>query len=240
MHIKQQINCINVWYKIYKTKIYNIEFSTLSADLRTLAVKIPLRWGAVQNNRIDDNINMFAILSYTELEKQISRLSDEKKNYFRRRWYLWKCSECDEYLFYKNENVVKNPDRYDKAWDVRIDGKYDFDIKGTVIPREMRGDVDKVLENPLSMVNSFYDKQSTGRRYNIQNRLFIVHHSFIDPEREFYLRCAWQSKEKIYKQFCDNVDSIQFISTHKVIAGVIFILERQKGDIDYRISGLNQ
>ena len=65
---------------------------------------------------------MFAIQSYTELEKQISRLSDEKKNYFRRRWYLWKCSECDEYLFYKNENVLKNPDRYDKVQDVRIDG----------------------------------------------------------------------------------------------------------------------
>ena len=45
-----------------------LEFNTLSADLRTLAANIPLRWGAVQNNRIDDNINMFAIRSYSELE----------------------------------------------------------------------------------------------------------------------------------------------------------------------------
>ena len=215
------------------------EFDSLSADLRTLAANIPLRWGAVQNNRIDDNINMFAIRSYSELENQISRLSDEKKNYLRRRWYLWKCSECDEFLFYKNENVVKNPDRYDKAWDVRINGKYDFDIKGTVIPRDMRVDVDEVLNAPLSMVNFFYDKQSTGRRYDIQNRLFIVHHSFVNAEREFYLRCAWQSKDKIYKQFCDNIENIRFISTHNVIAGVIFILEREKGVIDYKISGLN-
>lgn len=62
-----------------------VEFNTLSADLRTLVANIPLRWWAVQNNRIDDNINMFAIRPYSELENQISRLSDEKKNYLRRR-----------------------------------------------------------------------------------------------------------------------------------------------------------
>lgn len=103
----------------------------------------------------------------------------------------------------------------------------------------MRVDVDEVLNDPLSMVNFFYDKQSTGRRYDIQNRLFIVHHSFVNPEREFYLRCAWQSKDKIYKQFCDSIENIKFISTHKVIAGVIFFLELEKGVIDYKISGLN-
>lgn len=211
------------------------EFDSLSADLRTLAANIPLRWGAVQNNHTDDNINMFAIRSYSELENQISRLSDEKKNYLRRRWYLWKCSECDEYLFYKNDNVVKNPNRYDKTWDVRINGKYDFDIKGTVIPRGMRENIEEVLNNPIPMVNFFYDEQSTGRRYDIQNRLFIVHHSFVNPEREFYLRCAWQSKDKIYRQFCDSIENIKFISTHNVIAGVIFILEREEGKIEYKI-----
>lgn len=216
-----------------------IEFQELSADLRNLAVKIPLRWGAVQNNRMDDNINMFAINSYSELETQISRLDERRKNYLRRRWYLWKCSECDEYLFYKNDNVIKNPVKYAKAWDVRINGKYEFDIKGTVIPKDMRENVESVLENPLPMLNYFYDYQSVGRRYDIQNRLFIVHHSFIEPEREFYLRCAWQKKEKIYALFCEQIEKIEFFLTHNVKAGVIFILERDKGTVDYRISGLN-
>lgn len=216
-----------------------LEFNNLSADLRLLASKIPLRWGAIQNNRTDDRINMFSIHSYLELEKNISNLPDSKKDYLRRRWYLWKCAECDEYLFYKNNNVEKNPNRFDKAWDVRIEGVYDFDIKGTVIPKEMREDADKVIHNPLSMVNFFYNKQSTGRRYDIQNRLFIVHHSFIEPEREFYLRCAWQAKENIYKLFCDNINDIEFISTHNVKAGVIFIIEREKGKIEHIIDGLH-
>lgn len=50
------------------------EFNCLSADLRTLAKNIPLRWGAVENNRIDDKINMFSIDSYTELENKIAKL----------------------------------------------------------------------------------------------------------------------------------------------------------------------
>jgi hypothetical protein len=215
------------------------EFDVLSEDLRTLAKNIPLHWGYVQNNRIDDRINMFSINSYQELENQISNLSDDKKNYLRRRWYLWKCSQCDEYLFYKYDNVEKNPNPYDKSWDVRIDNKYSFDIKGTVIPKDMRDSADSVIENPKKMIEFFYEKQSTGRRYDIQNRLFIVHHSFIEPEREFYLRCAWQSKEQIYKEFIDNIDNIQFVSTHGVKAGVIFVLERNRSLVEYNIAGMN-
>lgn len=215
------------------------EFDVLSEDLRTLAKNIPLHWGYVQNNRTDDNIDMFSIVDYSLLERKISLLPEDKKNYLRRRWYLWKCSQCDEYLFYKNDNVEKNPDQYDKAWDVRINGRYPFDIKGTVIPRDMRNNIEDVIANPTDMVNFFYDYQSKGRRYDIQNRLFIVHHSFVDQSREFYLRCAWEYKEKIFKQFCDNIEKVHFIHTHNVIAGVIFILESKNGQLDYKISGLN-
>lgn len=83
------------------------EFDILSKDLRELATMIPLHWGGVQNNYVDDKINMFKINSFNELEKEISSLDEVKKNYLRRRWYLWKCSQCDEFLFYKNDNTEK-------------------------------------------------------------------------------------------------------------------------------------
>lgn len=215
-----------------------VEYNKLSSDLRTLAGLIPLHWGRIQNNRTDDKINMFQIDSFDELENSLRNLSEEQKNYLRRRWYLWKCSQCDEYLFYVNENVEKNPNPYDKAYDVRINGNLDFDIKGTVIPKSMRDDVEAVIKNPRGMIDFFYDEQSTGRRYDIQNRLFIVHHSFIDPNREFYLRCAWQSKKRIYEQFCKNAQNISYYKTHNVIAGVIFILEREKNVVDHSIFGM--
>lgn len=83
------------------------EFDILSKDLRELATMIPLHWGGVQNNYVDYKINMFQINSFNELEKEISSLDEVKKNYLRRRWYLWKCSQCDEFLFYKNDNTEK-------------------------------------------------------------------------------------------------------------------------------------
>ena len=214
------------------------QFNKLSADLRLLASNIPLHWGGVQNNRVDDQINMFGIQSYEELEKAISALDDYSKNYLRRRWYLWKCAECDEYLFYSNPNVEKNPDRYDKEWDIRIDGRYKFDVKGTVIPRDMRDNWEEVVEHPEAMIDFFYDRQSTGRRYDIQNRLFIVHHSICDERREFYLRCAWGSKKNVYERFIQNIDNIHFYKTHNVISGVIFILEPQLKNVECRIMGL--
>lgn len=214
------------------------EFTTLSSDLRILSSKIPLHWGRVQNNYVDDQINMFSINSYADLEKNISHLTEEQKNYLRRRWYLWKCSECDEYLFYINPNTEKNPNPYDKEFDVIINNKYKFDIKGTVIPKDLRRDVNDVINHPEGMIKFFYDKQSTGRRFDIQNRLFIVHHSFIDQRREFYLRCAWNAKKIIYKEFCDKIDNIKFMNIYNVKAGVIFILEKEQDHINYKISGL--
>lgn len=214
------------------------EFDILSKDLRELATMIPLHWGGVQNNYVDDKINMFQINSFNELEKEISSLDEVKKNYLRRRWYLWKCSQCDEFLFYKNDNTEKNSNPYDKEYDILIDGKYKFDIKGTVIPRSFRNCVEESIIDPEKMIKFFYEKQSTGRRYDIQNRLFIIHHSFVSEEREFYLRCAWQSKERIYKTFCDNISSIKLTNYQNVVAGIIFILEREKGKVECKIYGM--
>lgn len=215
-----------------------LEFEKLSTDLRKIAKRIPLHWGRIQNNRFDDKIDMFSINSYDELENAISNLDEKKKDYLRRRWYLWKCSQCDEYLFYCNDNAEQNPNPYDKSYDIKFDHSIGFDIKGTVIPRNMRGEAEDVINNPEDMIDFFYEEQSKGRRFNIQNRLFIVHHSFIDPVREFYLRCAWGSKREIYKFFCDNFGKIHFTKTHNVLAGVIFILERELNVVETKIVGL--
>ncbi len=111
------------------------EYLNISKELQHLSKIIPLHWGEVQNNITDNKINMFAIRSIQELEAEIRELEEADKNYFRRRWFLWQCSKVDEYLFYKNSNIIKNPNFKDSNWDIEFnkDTQLRFDVKGNRI-----------------------------------------------------------------------------------------------------------
>lgn len=218
------------------------QFEALSADLRQIAPRIPLNWGHIQNNTYDYELkrycNIFAVMSLNELEGYIAPFNEDHKAYYRRRWYLLRCADCDEYLFYSNDGVEHNPVRFDKEWDIRINGTISFDVKGTVIPRAFRDDYQAVIADPSGIIHFYYDRQSKGVRFDMQNRLFIVHHSLVAPEREFYLRCAWGSKKTAYKRFVDNIDNIRFHTYKGCTSGVIFILEEERNKVRTVIDGL--
>jgi hypothetical protein len=213
-----------------------IEFIKLSNDLQKLARVIPLQWGNIQNDGTDNQINMFQIHSFEELERQIANLSDNSKNYFRRRWFLWKCAQCDEHIFCQNNNVIPNPNFKDQDYDIEFNNNTGlrFDIKGTLIPKEFRNDVNAVLKDPSKMINFFYERQSKGVRDHIQNRLFIIHHSYKNQDREMYLRCSWSYKQTIYKLYSErvNLDS-NFVNYQSVKADVIFIFENVDNTITH-------
>jgi hypothetical protein len=204
------------------------EFNILSKDLQSIVKSIPLNWGQTQNDNADSQINMFAIKTYSELEVTSATLSEEKKNYLKRRWFLWQCSKCDEFLFCLNENVKPNPNKRDQIFDVKFNSDVDlrFDIKGTLIPKQFRNNVEEVIANPQAMVDFFYQQQSKGIRESYQNRLFIVHHSFRKQEREMYLRCHFDFKREVFKQYSQQIKiTSKFLQYQNAKADVIFILE---------------
>ena len=213
------------------------EYIKLSKDLQDLARIIPLNWGSIQNDKTDSKINMFSIHSFQELEEAVLLLPEDNKNYFRRRWYLWKCAQCDEYLFYKYNNINKNPNPLDQEYDVEFFGnkEFRFDIKGTVIPRDLRYKpliIDKTLIE--KMISFFYTQQSTGVRNNYQNRLFIVHHSESNQNREMYLRAYWEFKDKVYTEYINYLKkSPKVIKYKNVLCDIIFIIERDNKNFDY-------
>jgi hypothetical protein len=219
------------------------QFRTLSLDLRRVAKEIPLSWGHVQNNRYDNELkhycNIFAVMSLDELKTIIDSFDNDHKSYYLRRWYLLRCADCDEYLFYINPNVIHNPNRFDKEWDIKINGHLLFDIKGTVIPQSMRGDISQVINSPENVIQFYYDQQSTGVRYDMQNRLFVVHHSMVDSQREFYLRCAWGSKASIYQRFAERAEEIKFFEYKGCTTTIIYIIETEKNKVQYMIAGLD-
>jgi hypothetical protein len=203
-------------------------FLLKSEELKSVAKQIPLHWGSVQNNVTDASIAFFKIHQYQQLEKEIANLPIETQNYFKRRWYIWQCSIYDEYLFSLNENVTANPITKDKNYDIEFgNNKFlQFDIKGTVIPKQFRNNVDAIIDNPQPMIDFFYEQQSSGVRYGLQDRLFIVHHSFILQERELYLRSLFNYKMKFYKEFANYInDETNFLTYKEAKAAIIFIIE---------------
>lgn len=218
------------------------EYLKLSTDLQQLARLIPLQWGNIQNDGTDRQINMFQINSFEELERQISNLSENSKNYFRRRWFLWKCAQCDEHIFCMNDNVTPNPNARDQGYDIEFNNSVNlrFDIKGTVIPREFRNDINAVMQNPSEMIRFFYERQSAGVRNNIQNRLFVIHHSYRNQEREMYLRCHWAFKLNVFKLYSEKVSlNNNFINFQNAKADVIFIFEHLDNTITHNFFAVN-
>lgn len=211
------------------------EFETLSKDLQNLIKKIPLLWGKTQNNKTDAQLNFFKLATWSSLEIGIKNLSETDKNYFRRRWFLWQCARCDEYLFYKNTNVTKNPNKRSQEYDIEFNNNVNlrFDVKSTVIPKRFRENIN--FKNTQKLVDFYYENQSKGVRYNLQNRLFIVHYSFKNQKREMYLRCYWALKEKAFKAYAKAIPQyMKFVEHNKAIADCIFIIEQEDGTFEYR------
>ena len=219
------------------------QYRILSADLKRAATRIPLHWGRIQNNGYDNELkihcNIFDIMSLDELEKNISDFDAGHQAYYRRRWFLLRCVGCDEYLFCKNPNVIHNPDPFDKKWDIMINGHIRLDIKGTVIPEAFRNEYRKVIDNPEEIIRFYYENQSQGIRYDMQDRLFIVHHSAADEGRELLLRCAWEKKELIYNRFIENAETVDYFRYKDYKVAVIFIVETSENILSYKIAGLD-
>jgi hypothetical protein len=124
--------------------------------------------------------------------------------------------------------VTANPNHKDQTYDIEFnaDANLRFDIKGTVIPKCFRDKIDAIVKDPTEMVHFFYREQSTGVRSNIQNRLFIIHHSFRAQEREMVLRCHWTFKKSVYDDYSSRIAlGSKFINSNNAKADVIFILE---------------
>lgn len=186
-----------------------VEYISLRDSLLKIASTIPRNWGRIQNDNTDSKINMFKLNDYSSLLRAIENCSPETKQYFKRRWFLWKCAQCDEYLFYRNADINKNTNPYDQKWDIEFFGNPNlrFDIKSTTIPREIKNKIGDVFPtNHKEIIKFNYDNQSKGVRNFFQNRLFIVHIPMIDIY-ENTLRARFEEKKSIIEMYIQQIKS---------------------------------
>lgn len=220
------------------------EFKTLSSHLIDIASKIPLRWGSIQNDNADAKINMFSCNTFSSLETLLINKPEELKNYFKKRWFLWQCAKCDEYLFYKHIDVQKNPNTRDQNWDFQFfeNEELKFDLKGTIIPSKIK----EKLENndlpiPNEIIKFYFNKQSKGIRDNIQNRLFIVHIPYI-KKNENSLRVNYQAKAIIYNNYIAFLklnSNYKFFNFNTKLVDIIYLIEQSDGTITSEFASKN-
>jgi len=218
------------------------EFNTLSNHLSDVAQFIPLRWGRIQNDRTDGNINMFIYDTFQTLESAVGHLTSETKDYFKKRWFLWKCAQCDEFLFYRSTDIVSNPNHRDQDWDFEFFGNPNlrFDLKGTLVPRQIRENNPglAIPNDPMEIIKFNYDEQSKGVRNHHQNRLFVVHVPRI-WNRENFLRANFQAKSLAYDSYINQLRQNQnynFFNYNGVKSDIIYLIENLDNSIRFEFA----
>jgi len=177
------------------------------------------------------------------IQKTFIENTEDARNYYRHRWFIYKCSEADEYLFKILPSVV-NDGSNDPNRDFTIRNKVSLDLKGTVLLKQYKDDPEYVYKNPLALIDSYYKEQSQDFHYRrrLQNRLFVVHHSYVAPERESYVRTLFDVKSVIFKRYVD----MMLQSDHKIFdymngrkADLIMLVETADGRIAYGFASEN-
>lgn len=177
--------------------------------------------GRRQNNQDDDKINLFLITDYDQLLEKIKDFDIKIRDYYLRRWFIIKVSDCDEYLFSTFPDVLKYPNKYSK--------KFDFIIKGY----KFKNKLEQIYRNPQEIIDFYYNEQSVGRRFAVQNRLFIVTIDEEDYPKELFLRRDFELKKWVFKRYLlklnpkRNFYEINF-QGEKLISDIIFIIKKGK------------
>jgi len=67
------------------------EFEKVSAELKRVASDMPPEWGAVQNDELDDQVDVFAFSALADLDREMDGLClcEKDRTYVRRRWYIY-------------------------------------------------------------------------------------------------------------------------------------------------------
>ena len=96
-------------------------------------------------------------------------------NYALNRWYNYWSARAVEQIFCEQPGVVPAKNAKDRLVDFSING-INFDLKTSVFPKAFDQDLAFAKANPAQLINWLYTHQSTGRRFHLENRLFLIVH----------------------------------------------------------------
>ena len=138
-------------------------------------------WFRRQNNIWDNQSNfIYNIQDFDELieriKTQLQHNQFDKKEFFYyslNRWYNYWSARAVEQLFIDQPNVNAVLNEKDRLKDFSIQG-ISFDLKTTKFPKGFQKDFACAQKHPEMLIKWLYKNQSKGRRFHLENRLFLV------------------------------------------------------------------
>ena len=223
---------------------------------------IPKGWGGRKQNDIDDSIVkdlLFRTYKYNDLISKLEKLNLlDSKDYYIKRWMMILLEKCDRYLFSQYDCVEDNPNYKDQEYDFKINNTK-LDLKSTRISKELlekytdkkfyelddeeyKNAMMHFINSPDEMIHFLYENQSTGVRYSLHNRLFLITADLTSKNNyndEFDLRLDFDNKDKLINDFItsfneDSLNTYEFYNLktkrfERVKAKAIFLYKTNEG-----------
>lgn len=207
----------------------------IRAELQRLTRLPP--WGRVQQDRWDEASRfIYQIRSLDELRRETRRVAaargfplGEFAAYVVRRWYNFHTHQVVLEMFCAHPRVRRETDPRHPSVDFYLDG-VPFDLKLTDFPRAYPHSLDEARARPADLVNWLYRKQSREGRYHAANRLFVVFHHALEPERTWEVRRMFDRIERSVAEFLKDPAFVRADvvgpdgAHHCPLAGVIFCI----------------
>ena len=211
------------------------QFATLNQHLNSICHTVPYKWGRSQVKDYERKLpKLFEYKTYDDLNEAIDRSvnrglipdKEEQLDYYRYRWFTYYCSVADQYLF---DNEV---------------GERNLDLLGAVMLTTRENDIQYVFSKPLVLIDALYKQEAKDFTYRrkLRNRLFVVYHSFLNPDREPLLQSAFDIKSEIFEEYAKLFLSSGhklFDYFHNRTTDIIFFIEKNDGTLEYGFGSEN-
>lgn len=169
--------------RIYKLhRIMKLDISYIESELKKRC-NLPYVWNRKQNDTWDDATRfIYKTMSWEALLVQIEEQQKEHDfptqdffNYAINRWYNFWSAQAVEKIFTDLPGFAPNPNPVEDHYDFRWLGER-IDHKTSIFPKGFGENYAFAKAHKTQLIHWFYKHQSTGQRFHLNNRLFIVVH----------------------------------------------------------------
>ncbi len=192
-------------------------------------------WGRIQDDDWDRASRfIYSIRTLDALRRETRRVATEANLplrdfgcYVIRRWYNFHTHQAALDIVLAHPRAQPEADPFHHSVDFYLDGE-GFDLKLTEMPASFGHDLVHARAHPQSLARWLYAHQSAQGRFHAANRIFVVLHDAVEPERTWELRRDFAKLKQVIHAFLDDpsIMRIKFMNRggkqHQPLTGIIF------------------